>query len=464
MRTLILRLSAVGGLLTVAITSLLLAGAPAFAVSLPGDQLWQRKTVVSGSDGFVEMARGPGGVVYAVGTRAYTSGGKKCQGIVLVKYSPAGKLLWKRSLAGGVVPNGGSGRAIAADAAGNVTVAGMKYSVAHAFDIVVAGYSPSGALRWSRTYNGPADGIDQAFDVALDRSGNAYVAGSVATKTKASDLLLLKYAAGSGRRLWTFQYNSPALALDDYAQAVAVDRSGAAYVTGYSQNMDGTTWSATVIKVTPAGKPLWMPHLLVGSSTFATRIALDGNGDVVIAGRCLGPTDYDLFVAKLTHTIGSLAWTPKTVSYAGNQVLNDLAIGRCHNDIYLVGSNSFPITTGEIADFKYDGTLLWDTAYWPDNLVNGGLSWKAVALDAHDDLFVAGRDTATSPATDTFEVGKLEWDGTWPIWQTRVSGDATGDTTPRDVLWTSGSSGGAYACGVLTQGGVDYAYITKFKP
>ena len=67
-------------------------------------------------------------------------------------------------------------------------------------------------------------------------------------------------------------------------------------------------------------------------------------------------------------------------------------------------------------------------------------------------------------ATDTFEVGKLEWDGTWPIWQTRVSGDATGDTTPRDVLWTSGSSGGAYACGVLTQGGVDYAYITKFKP
>jgi hypothetical protein len=463
MRTLILRLSAIGGLLALAAVILLLTGAPAFAVSLPGDQLWQKKTAVSSPVGFVEMARGPGGTVYAVGTRAYTSGGKKYESILLVKYSPAGKLLWKRSLASGVVPNSGSGRAIAADAAGNVTVAGIRGTATQAYDIVVACYSPSGALRWSHTYNGPADGIDQVFDVALDRSGGAYVAGSVATKTQGSDILLLKYAAG-GRRLWKYSYNSPALQLDDYAQAVAVDRSGAAYVTGYSQNMGGATWSAPVLKVSAAGKPIWLPHLLVGSSTFATRIALDGNGNVVVAGRCLGATDYDLFVAKLTPKVGSLVWTPKTIAVAGNQNLNDLAIGRCHNDIYLVGSCSFPVSTGEIAKFKYDGTQRWNTHYWPDNVVNGGLSWNAVALDARDDLYVAGRDSATSPATDTFEVGKLEWDGTWPIWQKRVPGDATGDTTPRDILWTGGSSGGAYACGVMTQGGIDYAYITRFKP
>jgi hypothetical protein len=33
-----------------------------------------------------------------------------------------------------------------------------------------------------------------------------------------------------------------------------------------------------------------------------------------------------------------------------------------------------------------------------------------------------------------------------------------------DALWVGGSTGGVYACGVLTRAGVDYAYIVKLKP
>ena len=452
-----------GALVAATLAVLLVVAAPALAVSLPGDQLWQKTCAVSGSSGFVEMARGPGGVVYAVGSRDYKSGGKDCECILVAKYATSGRLLWKRSLAGGAIPNGSEGDAIAADGAGNVTVIGLKNTKTQGGDIIVARYSPAGALLWTHTFNGAADDTDQAFDVALDRSGNAYVAGMTSTAAHGYDLLLLKYAGSSGRRLWKYTHNYAIANLDDGANAVALDRSGAAYVTGWSINTGSVNGAAPVIKVSAAGKGLWTQRLNIGVFADGLRIARDGNGDVVVGGDFLGAVDRELFAAKLMPGSGAQVWPARLLAYAYDQTLTDMAIGRCHNDIYLVGqSTGGPVDLGVIADYKYDGTPLWDTFYQPLDLANGSMNWTAVALDAHDDLFVAGRET--SATTSFFHVGKAEWDGTWPLWQNRLDSGSLGHTTPMDALWTGGSSGGVYVCGVMTKSGVDYAYIAKYKP
>ena len=443
---------------------LLLCTTGARAVDLPGDVLWQKTTVASGSMGFVELARGPNGVAYAVGARDYTASGRASECLLLAKYSPSGKLLWMRSLAGGPIPYGSDAAGVAVDASGNATVVGYKGTKTHGGDILVGRYSPAGKLLWKQVFNGGADDTDQAFDVALDRSGNALVAGYQTTATHASDILLLKYAASSGKRLWKYTYNNAAANLDEGANALVVDRSGASYLTGWSANAGNTDGAVPAIKVSAAGKKLWAQRLQIGHWGNAVRIALDGDGKVVIGGDCIGPGDSrDLFVAKLAPRSGAEVWAPHVSAYAYDQRLNDMVVGSGHDDIYLVGSSDQLNTLGRILACKADGTQLWHAVYSPDYLASGGsLAWTAAALDAHDNLFVAGPDESST--TRTFEVGKAAWDGAWPLWQTRIPGSVPGRATPLDVLWVSGATGGVYACGVLTKGGVDYAFIAKLKP
>jgi hypothetical protein len=470
MRTLTLRQPAalaapLAALLVVAAFVLLLfTAATARAVDLPGDVLWQKTTVASGSAGFVELARGPKGVVYAVGARDYTAGGKASECILLAKYSPSGKLLWKRSLAGGAVPNGSEGTGVAVDAAGSATVIGYKGTKTHGGDIVVARYSPGGKLLWSRTYNGPANDTDQAFDLALDRGGNALVAGYHTTTAHGADLLLLKYAARTGRRLWKYTYNNAAADLDEGANAVVVDRAGNSYVTGWSAAAGNTDMAVPAIKVSAKGKKVWARRLQIGSWGDAIRIALDGDGKVILGGDCVGVGgSRDLFAAKLDPSNGTAVWTPQVLAYGFDQHLNDMVVGTGHDDIYLVGDSQQQLTLGMIAGYKANGTPLWDAVYSPDHpAADGSLVWTAVAVDGHDNLYVAGPDE--SPTTRTFEVGKAAWDGTWPLWQTRVQGSVPGRAVPMDVMWVGGATGGVYACGVLTKGSVDYAYIAKLKP
>lgn len=119
----------------------------------------------------------------------------------------------------------------------------------------------------------------------------------------------------------------------DSAMAVAVDRDGAAYVTGYTESIDFPTASpyrpasggtdAFVAKLTPAGNALVYATYLGGSDgDGGVSIAVDGTGAAYVTGSTRStdfPTlnayqsaiagDHDVFVAKLTPTGTSLAYS-----------------------------------------------------------------------------------------------------------------------------------------------------------
>lgn len=86
---------------------------------------------------------------------------------------------------------------------------------------------------WTRQF-GSAEG-DKATSVAVDGEGNAYLAGETygalpgqKSAGEGNDAFLRKYDP-TGVELWTRQFGS---ALPDVAYAVAVDREGNAYVAG----------------------------------------------------------------------------------------------------------------------------------------------------------------------------------------------------------------------------------------
>ncbi|KPK99364.1 MAG: hypothetical protein AMJ91_08120, partial [candidate division Zixibacteria bacterium SM23_73_3] len=86
---------------------------------------------------------------------------------------------------------------------------------------------------WVRTYNGPGNSTDETNDMAVDASGNVYVTGwSVGTGTD-MDYATIKYYP-DGDTAWVRRYNGPANG-SDQAWALALDGSNNVYVVGRAQ-------------------------------------------------------------------------------------------------------------------------------------------------------------------------------------------------------------------------------------
>src|SRR6202021_1547206 len=125
---------------------------------------------------------------------AQTKFGGTCDAFV-AKFAPDGTMLWATYL-GGILDDWATG--VAVDGAGNVLVTGYTRSanfplvnpiqgtldngVSDDYDAFVAKLDPNGAkLLYSTFLGGPGD--DGAIGIALDASGNAYVAGTSQSAT-----------------------------------------------------------------------------------------------------------------------------------------------------------------------------------------------------------------------------------------------------------------------------------------
>jgi hypothetical protein len=133
-------------------------------------------------------------------------------------------------------------------------------------DVFVTKLSPSGnTLSYSTYLGGSAD--DFGYAIAVDSTGAAYVTGETsstnfptqnpfqATNAGSSDVFVTKLSP-SGNML---SYSTYLGGLSyDYGYAIAVDSTGAAYVTGYTSSTDFPTqnpFQATECRVTTSSSP-----------------------------------------------------------------------------------------------------------------------------------------------------------------------------------------------------------------
>ncbi len=214
--------------------------------------------------------------------------------------------------------NGGvQGSGIAVDGSGNAYVAGSTagglpttsgaYQTAFGggyFDAFVSKLNASGSALLYSTYLGGSN-VDHSLGLALNGSGNAYVAGytdsadfpttSGAVQTAfggVEDAFVTELdAAGSSLVFSTFLGGS-----DSEAYSIAVDGSGEAYVTGWTEGSFPTTsgayqtaWggsqNAFVSKLDASGSTLIYSTYLGGAkSVEGYGIAVDGPGNAYVTG------------------------------------------------------------------------------------------------------------------------------------------------------------------------------------
>jgi hypothetical protein len=204
---------------------------------------------------------------------------------------------------------------VAVDLAGNAYVTGyttsanfptVGVSLPHlgGVDLFVSKLSPSGAALVYSSYLG-GSGDDVGLGIAVDASGSAYVAGYTtspdfpvasafqATSGGATDGFVAKLSASGSALVYSTYLGGGA---DDQAQAVAVDASGRAYVTGQTfspnfprsaplQGTFGGERDAFVTKLATAGNALLYSTFLGGSyDDFGQGIAVDGAGNAYVGG------------------------------------------------------------------------------------------------------------------------------------------------------------------------------------
>ena len=165
------------------------------------------------------------------GTTPYLGNGDN----FLAKYNPNGQQLWLKQW--GTV-NKDTGYALACDAAGNVYVSGYSTGPLYGSplgerDSFLAKFDAAGNPLWGKKFG--TSGHDEAWGLATDQAGNAYVSGRTAGPLDGNfhygsdDVFLTKYDP-SGTRLWSTQYGT---AESDWSDGLAISTNGV-FVGGWS--------------------------------------------------------------------------------------------------------------------------------------------------------------------------------------------------------------------------------------
>ena len=173
----------------------------------------------------------------------YSAGSETNDDYATLKYSSAGVPLWTNRYDGPANYRDWA-KAVAVDGNNDVIVTGYSYGSGSSGDYATLKYSSAGVPLWTNRYNGPGNGHDEAYAVAVDGSNNVIVTGSSYGSGSSADYATIKYSS-AGVPLWTNRYNGPGNG-NDYARAVAVDGSGYVIVTGHSTGTGGNYDFATM--------------------------------------------------------------------------------------------------------------------------------------------------------------------------------------------------------------------------
>jgi len=224
--------------------------------------------------------------------------------LFVVKYDPAGNVLWARG-AGGNMDNRGNDLAI--DPQNNIYLTGssrgwMSLDGHEVFsdglnDMFLAKLSPDGKFEWAKT--GGGEGYDFGFALATDPHGNIYLTGCYNGRATFDgntliskgnlDVFVAKYSP-RGQLLWI---RSGGGTDEDYAGSVYTDKEGNIYATGefrgiatfgsHSLKSKGN-WDIYLIKYDPKGNTKWVQRAGEAHYDRGSAISGDQENNVLITG------------------------------------------------------------------------------------------------------------------------------------------------------------------------------------
>ncbi len=352
------------------------------------------------------------GDVYVAGYALVTRGPGQPwrRDVFLRKYNRVGTQQWSREFGSMVTTAIDEAASVAVDLEGNIYVAGITLGAlrgqasAGDKDAFLSKYDASGMELWTRQFGSPE--ADWALGVAVDTKGNVYVAGRTfgalpgQVGAGLSDAFLLKYGGG-GDEVWTRQFGSPE---SDSASGVAVDGEGNVYVAGGTggtlpDQVSVGRGDAFLSKYDPSGTELWTRQFgYPDSSDGVNGVAVDVEGNVYVAGYTDNTPEGRMDPAERKALL-------RKYDSAGRELWSRLfgetfnwassVVVDAEGYVYIAGSTEGGKVMGDALLRKYDATgqELWTRQFGSPQDDSG----SSVAVDREGNVYVAGDTQGAMP-------------------------------------------------------------------
>jgi Bacterial Ig domain len=368
-----------------------------------GVRLWERRYDGPGgnADYSVAMVVDPAGNVIVTGPSIGANG--TGYDYYTAKYNGAnGAVIWEKRYHGTQFYNDFP-RDMVIDLNGDVIVTGITeyFGGVDYYTVKYAGVN--GAIVWERRIIGD---VSRDVRLAVDSSGNVYVGGGF-NLPGARELFTLKYTA-TGLAVWQQQTNLKA----DFAAAfqdipgIACDPSGNPVILLRTSGTSANSEFYTVKYSSDTGKRLWERRLATSVDEWPNAMGVDKNGNVFVTGWARqGSPDFTnaFYTAKYGAANGALLWEKKYSRPSSDDQAIALAVDAAGNVIVSgFGNNS---VARDFTTLKYagaDGALMWEQIYnGPDNREDA--PWD-VAADGAGGALVTGYSINASGNADILTI------------------------------------------------------------
>jgi PKD repeat protein len=415
-------------------------------------------------------------------------------GILLNKYDPAGNLLWSQatgSIGSNAVyqvstdPWGNAyicGRFAGQINFGPYTLYDTTGSLYHFF---LVKYDPAGNVLWAESRSGSSNGSDLAWTVHADASGGVYIAGSFQSDTLVfgSDSL---FSNNTGSNFFIVKYDSsgtPLWARRSYgnyfemAQSMTTDMAGNVYATGwfmsdtlifgtdtvYNHRINAVhTEDIFLVKYDPNGNQLWVKSYGGNDRDIGYNVTSDIQSNIYLTGHFRVDTmvfNQDTLMGTAGNTTNyflvkcdSSANTQWIRYGGGNASGYSVAVDSALN-VYFSGSFNDSLVVIDtmalvrpaiykdpsfITRLDAGGNIVWGTI-----LGSGGDDQNGIALGTNNDIFfggdyeadtanyffIIGTDTLPATGTENIFIAKLQPDTATVIAQLPAAAFYSSDTS-----------------------------------
>ena len=315
-----------------------------------------------------------------------------------------------------------------------------------------------GVTVWENEFTHPG-GTAKSYGVALalDQSGNLYVAGTGKLASSGNyDLLVVKYSS-SGSQSWQYAFNGGG---DDIGTGIVLDANGNAYISVASQGAS-TGFDYRIVKLNSSGSVVWNnSHNFSSLDDFPVGIELSSNGsEAIVTGVSAGSaTVWDFATLKRSTSNGSLTATNTTD--AQGVVLDEPAgFGKdASGNFYISGTVTTSPGHTIIKTIKLDTSL---NTVWQAGYDGAGKTSKArtISIDAGGNVYVGGYDTDVSENAHSLLI-KYNASGT-EQW-TRIRQPRAGESS--EILCSAiDYAGNVAVASEITENGKSYSEVQKFS-
>jgi len=265
----------------------------------------------------------------------------------------------------------------------------------------LAKFDPTGSSLLFADYFGGSSGGDEAYAVALDSAGNAYVTGDATssdfpvvnayqpTLAGSQDAFLVKFSADGSSIMYSTYLGGSALTYigttSQFGTGVAVDPAGEAVIAGVTMATDFPTTNAYQSSVSPDEFGNW------GLYGFLTKFSADGASLVYstyLAGSTLSASSPCAGCFPDSEIWGVATDVSGNAYVTGFTITTDFPVT---SGAFATTSPATPLSAvGFVSKFTGSGAIAYSTYL-------GGQSFSllsAIAVDASESAYVTGSDSA----------------------------------------------------------------------